>query len=87
MNIWDMQTASETRCTWCDEVIEPHERIDEWRNTPMHRECGLRSVVGGLNHQLGNCSCCGGTEDPDPPNMTRREAAKAAARYFWDKQQ
>lgn len=82
MNIWDMQTATSAVCQWCGEPVEPDERIDQWRHVLMHWECGLRSVVGGLNHLQGNCSCCGGTDDPDPPNMTRREAANAAARYF-----
>lgn len=43
-----------------------------------HRECHLRMIVGSLGHQMKRCSCYGGTEE-DPPNMTRREAAKAAA--------
>ncbi len=47
-----------------------------------HPECALRMVIGGLNHLLGWCSCCGGTEPPDPEGMTRREAAIAAV-DFW----
>jgi hypothetical protein len=47
-----------------------------------HYECHLRSMVGGLNHQLGKCLCCGGTVPPDPPEMTRREAAKAAVQHW-----
>src|SRR6478752_2674167 len=49
-----------------------------------HHECYLRSIVGGLNHLMGRCSCCGGTEPPDPPGLTRREAVLAAVRY-WEK--
>lgn len=45
---------------------------------PMHRECFLRGIVGGLNHQLRRCTCCGGDQPPDPPELTRREAAKQA---------
>jgi hypothetical protein len=52
----------------------------KWR--PYHYECQLRGVIGGLNHQMGRCTCCGGTEPPDPEDMTAREAAKAAVSYF-----
>lgn len=78
------------RCPWCDEpvwiafqsvVIIPH--VDEDREFPRawHRECAVRQVIGGVNHLRGRCTCCGGTEPPDPPDMTRREAALAACTY------
>lgn len=68
-------------CIWCQEPIEDGDD-GQLYNTGLvtHVECLLRQVVGGVNHQLGRCSCCGGTEDPDPPGMTAREAARAAAR-------
>lgn len=47
-----------------------------------HPECAMRAIIGGLNHLLGRCSCCGGSEPPDPPEMTRREAAQAAVAYW-----
>lgn len=43
-----------------------------------HTECAVRSVIGGVNHQLGLCLCCGGTMDPDPPGLSVRDAARAA---------
>lgn len=46
---------------------------------PMHRACFLRTFVGGVNHQRGTCFCCGGTDDPDPPGLTIRQAAELAA--------
>lgn len=49
---------------------------------PWHIECFVRSIIGGLNHLRGTCLCCGGTEPPDPPDMTRRQAALAAYAYF-----
>lgn len=49
---------------------------------PFHYECHLRMVVGGLNHQLGCCTCCGGVHPPDPPGMSLREAARLAASYW-----
>ena len=51
-------------------------------DVPYHYECHLRGIVGGLNHQLGRCTCCGGTEPPDPPNMSRREAARLAVKNW-----
>ncbi len=43
-----------------------------------HHDCFLRTIVGGLNHQLGQCTCCGGAAPPDPPDLSLREAARAA---------
>lgn len=54
-----------------------------WEN-PAHYECFLRGIVGGLNHQLGRCHCCGGDQPPDPEGMTRRQAAIAAVEA-WEK--
>jgi len=74
------------RCLYCGEAVSAAERAAMKETLPafgmIHRDCSLRMVVGGVNHQLGRCSCCGGTEDPDPPSMTKREAARAAARLY-----
>jgi hypothetical protein len=48
----------------------------------MHRECGLRSIFGGANHLLKQCTCSGGTLDPDPPHLTKRQAAEVATAIF-----
>ena len=45
---------------------------------PVHIECEMRKLVGGVNHQLKRCICCGGTEPPDPPGISRRHAARLA---------
>jgi hypothetical protein len=74
-------------CAWCDEpiaadddgVLIPHVSAEKTVPRPMHYECQLRSILGGVNHLRGRCTCCGGSEPPDPPELTRREAAKAAA--------
>jgi len=72
-------------CPHCDEPVEsdyqtvPHITSNEhWEDRRWHRECYVRAIVGGLNHLRGRCTCCGGTEPPDPPEMTIREAALAA---------
>jgi hypothetical protein len=67
-------------CLYCGEDVLPW---DDQRQTNggaliFHAECLLRQIVGSVGHQLGRCTCFGGNED-DPPGMTRREAAKAAA--------
>lgn len=64
-------------CVWCDERIAPG---DAREPGPMHYECQLRSILGSVGHQLKQCSCYGGTRE-DPPNMTRRQAAVAAALF------
>lgn len=84
-----------TVCTDCGESIERgdqgifmvHVDLDEERKPhseykPQHRECNLRHVIGGLNHQKGLCHCFGGTEPSDPPDMSRREAARQAVALF-----
>jgi hypothetical protein len=64
-----------TRCGWCDEEIE----TDEDFAVAMHKECALRSVLGSVAHIERRCSCyVDGATETDPPEMTRREAAKAA---------
>lgn len=48
---------------------------------PVHRACDLRSVLGGVNHLRGSCSCVGGSDPPDPPGVSRREAAELALAF------
>ena len=84
------------RCSHCDEPIAagdygitmPHMDRNEdgtysATDRPLHDECNVRKLVGSLAHQTGTCTCV----DPnsthhDPPGLTRREAAKAAASLF-----
>ena len=77
-------------CDWCGECFGPNddgvllpllgdkERI----RVAYHYECHLRQVIGGLNHLRGNCTCCGGSEPPDPPWLTKRQAAHEAVRVW-----
>ena len=77
-------------CLRCDEAISAEDRgflrvhIAEGRATvrPIHLECDVRTIIGGLNHLRHTCSCCGGTDPPDPDYMTKREAALAAYDYW-----
>lgn len=75
-------------CMYCDEPFEPGDSGFLYCNGPaVHLECGMRQVVGGVNHQLGLCTCCGGTLGTDPPGLTPREAARAAWKLFQTKGQ
>lgn len=69
-------------CYWCKEPVLPHEARAPIPHQIAHWECGLRAVVGGLNHLNGQCSCCGGTLPPDPEGVSRREAARMAAQAW-----
>lgn len=70
-------------CAWCEEqfeatadgVVLPELGLKGRLERPYHYECHLRQVIGGLNHLRGRCECCGGSEPPDPPWLTRRQAA------------
>lgn len=73
-------------CGWCQEPVTAAElgalRSAHPESTDVwHLECRARSVLGGLHHLQGRCHCCGGTLPPDPPKMTRREAARAALAF------
>jgi hypothetical protein len=72
-------------CPYCDEPLEDGSVIISSLDGPLryHCECAIRQIVGGLNHLQGRCTCCGGKEPPDPPEMTRREAARAACLAYW----
>lgn len=67
-------------CIWCDEPIALEDagwgvgaESQQW----FHAECVTRMLLGSVGHQLGVCACKGGDYE-DSPNLTKREAAKAA---------
>ncbi len=73
-------------CLHCEEkfvegdqgfMMDCSHEIDPSGEVGQHRECQFRTLFGSVGHQQKKCSCFGGTEE-DPPNMTPREAAKAA---------
>lgn len=77
-------------CDHCDERIGFHDdgvllplfgKPDQ-THVAYHYDCHMRRIVGGLNHQMGQCTCCGGTEPPDPTNMSKREAARLAVKNW-----
>lgn len=91
---WDMNvpTPVGTKCWWCQEAIQEGDRGQLMPSMQadgtvevgaQHRECGLRSVMGGLAHQEKRCRCYGGSdEDSDLGGMTLREEAIAVWNSF-----
>jgi hypothetical protein len=70
-------------CLWCVDLIDEQDSGYVYANGPAaHEECCLRQVVGGVNHLLGRCTCCGGSDPPDPPGMNPREAARLAVETY-----
>lgn len=84
----EYEWPDEDHCLWCEERLHPRDELaPDPVSTPVgprrqHWECGLRAIVGGLNHLNGRCSCCGGDQPPDPPGVSRRMAAKMAAQAW-----
>jgi hypothetical protein len=76
-------------CRWCDEafvegdggVVIDHHGENGVEDAPYHQECFQRQIVGSVAHQRHQCSCYGGSHE-DSPNMTIREAAKAAVEEY-----
>jgi hypothetical protein len=55
----------------------------ESRVEAMHRECGIRTVMGSMAHLEKRCSCyVPGSIEGDDPGLTKREAARQAAAMF-----
>lgn len=52
-----------------------------WQDMPVHKECFLRSVVGGVAHLQGRCRCHGG-DAHDDDTMTYRESALAVWEFY-----
>ena len=75
-------------CCHCEEPIPaiPTNIADQIELTnggdlAWHKACLFRQAIGSVAHMKKECSCYGGiSKHLDPPEMTRREAARAA----WD---
>lgn len=74
-----IETPIGQACYHCDEIfVEGDRGVTDMPGHALHLECQIRQVVGGVNHIRGTCLCCGGTDDPDPPDVSKREAARRA---------
>jgi hypothetical protein len=64
------------RCLHCDEPVLAGE---ECQQPDMHQECAVRAILGSVAHIEKRCGCyVPGSIEGDPPQMTMREAARAA---------
>jgi hypothetical protein len=80
-----VETPIGKSCLRCKETfVDGDQGMTDVLGQSMHLECQLRSIIGGVNHIKGTCACCGGTDDPDPPNVSKREAARLAV-IEWEK--
>lgn len=79
---------TESTCAWCTEGMDVVDTgfvlpiYDSNESAVYHRNCYLRSVIGSVSHQRGQCSCFGGEEE-DFGNLTLRQAADAAVELFY----
>lgn len=70
-------------CAWCTEEIGPNDEYSpgslrdmEGHYLVTHRECALRSVIGGIGHLQDHAYWCNERHDPDA-GMTYRQSAIA----------
>jgi hypothetical protein len=75
------------RCENCKEELEADDDVTMMNVAgnlkPMHRNCQLRLIIGSVAHIERRCSCfVPGSDENDPPGMTIRQAADAAAEAF-----
>ena len=68
------------KCVLCEVPIEEGDQgsfyagSDEEGVKPAHKECSLRSVMGGIGHQLDHLHWCREVGDPDM-GLSYRESA------------
>jgi hypothetical protein len=71
-------------CPYCSEAIQPGEPTQSISHNgqpcEFHVECTVRMVAGSVEHQLGKCSCYGGSEVE--PALSLRELARRAYKVF-----
>ena len=79
--------AVRDKCSRCGEGFARDDESEFISPGFFHAECAARMVIGGANHLLGRCTCGGGTEPPDDPTLTKREAARTALGIFRAQQQ
>lgn len=72
-----VSTPVGAQCAHCGEPIGFHDDgllIPHLGAGPITHRC--------YHYECHGCTCCGGTEEPDPPNVTRREAARQAVKNW-----
>jgi hypothetical protein len=70
-------------CIHCGEAVGFDEDFEHYVNGISHRECAMRAILGSVAHIEKRCSCyVPGSQENDPPGLSRREAAKAAVKAW-----
>jgi hypothetical protein len=71
-------------CVYCSErFLEGDDGFIDAGNSPLHRECFLRMIVGSVAHQMHACNCALGEDAVDSEEgVSRREGAKLAVAYL-----
>lgn len=70
-------------CQHCGEPIHSWEHLYLGiMNAQLHYECGIRMVIGSVEHQRRACACFGGQAEEDPGKTTREHARRACVYYF-----
>jgi len=74
--------SAQATCGHCEELIgneEPAMTGGIDGPAPFHVDCLKRLLIGSVAHVERRCSCfVAGSDENDPPGMTRREAAREA---------
>lgn len=66
-------------CLWCDEMVEPGDLMHSLL-PGYHFACAQRQIFGPVSHLKRTCSCyVPGSADHDPPELTKRQAARLVA--------
>ena len=76
-------------CIHCKEPVSPGDPVSPSlvNGQLVHHECGFRMACGSAAHIERRCGCyVSGSDENDAPELTRREAAKAAL-AAWHRQQ
>lgn len=71
-------------CTLCEETIADWTTCVAIGQELAHRECALRSVMGGIGHLTDHPHWCVEMHDPDG-GMTYRQSALAADRWVTER--
>ncbi|HEX8556725.1 MAG TPA: hypothetical protein VF668_01410 [Pyrinomonadaceae bacterium] len=76
-------------CLHCEEPLcplDPDVLPVNGGDAGMHRECLLRGVIGSADHIRRGPHPAGACL-PDDPRLTKREAARAAVRAYFEREQ
>ena len=70
-----MPTPVGLPCAWCLEVIGDSDQGSFWGAEPVHKECSLRAVIGGIGHLEDHAFWCKGPGDDTDGGRTKRQSA------------